>query len=70
LPGPRLLQARQRVLDGREQIRWLRQREADITRELDGLGRMRTLTLGPPPRATGARRTGRHQAVVSTAGQL
>ncbi|MEV0826352.1 MobF family relaxase [Nonomuraea rubra] len=37
----RLQQARQTVIDGREQMRRLRQREADITRELDTLSRVR-----------------------------
>jgi hypothetical protein len=37
----RLQQARQTVVDGREQIRRLRQREADMQRELDTLGRVR-----------------------------
>ncbi|MEU8364894.1 MobF family relaxase [Nonomuraea sp. NPDC048882] len=37
----RLQQARQTVIDGREQIHRLRQREADIRRELDTLGRVR-----------------------------
>ncbi|MEZ7132682.1 MobF family relaxase [Nonomuraea sp. AD125B] len=37
----RLQQARQSVLDGREEIRRLRRREADLQRELDGLGNLR-----------------------------
>ncbi|MEV4364567.1 MobF family relaxase [Nonomuraea sp. NPDC049625] len=37
----RLQQARQAVVDGREQLRQLRQDEADLQRELDGLGRLR-----------------------------
>ncbi|MDP4504045.1 MobF family relaxase [Nonomuraea turcica] len=37
----RLQQARQTVLDSREQIRLLGQHEADLARELDGLGRLR-----------------------------
>ncbi|MFI7135894.1 hypothetical protein ACIBQ1_60330 [Nonomuraea sp. NPDC050153] len=37
----RLQQARQTVIDGRAHIRARRQREADIARELDGLGRLR-----------------------------
>ncbi|MFI9846746.1 MobF family relaxase [Nonomuraea sp. NPDC051941] len=37
----RLQQARQNVLDDREQLRQLREREADLQRELDGLGRLR-----------------------------
>ncbi|MCP2365763.1 conjugative relaxase-like TrwC/TraI family protein [Nonomuraea thailandensis] len=37
----RLQQARQTVIDGREQVRRLRQREADMQRELAGLGSLR-----------------------------